>query len=46
LQWDTEFNFTKADSKILKRDILPYFSELEDYETCGEIIKLHKELTM
>jgi hypothetical protein len=46
LEWDTEFNFTKNESFILKRDIMPYFEEIEDYETCGEIISLHKELTI
>lgn len=45
LEWDTEFNFTKNESIILKRDLMPYFEDKEDYETCGDIINLHKELT-
>lgn len=45
LDWDTEFNFTKSESIILKRDIMPFFEEVEDYETCSEIISLHKNLT-
>ncbi len=45
LEWDTEFNFKRQDSIVLTRDILPYFEEIEDYETCDKIIKLHKELT-
>ena len=46
LDWDTEFNFTKKESFILKRDVMPYFEEIEDYETCGEIINLHNQLTI
>lgn len=46
LEWDTEFNFTKKESFILKRDVMPYFEEIEDYETCGEIINLHNQLTI
>lgn len=45
LDWDTEFNFTRNDTIVLKRDILPYFEQIEDYETCDEIIKIYKELT-
>lgn len=45
LEWDTEFNFTKDESIVLKRDLMPYFEETEDYETCSEIIKLDYELT-
>ncbi len=45
LDWDTEFNFTKKDIIVLTRDILPYFEQIEDYETCDKIIKLSKDLT-
>jgi hypothetical protein len=45
LEWDTEFNFKKEESIILKRDLMPYFESNEDYETCSEIISLHKDLT-
>ena len=45
LEWDTEFNFNRNESIVLKRDVIPYFEEKEDYETCGEIINLHKDLT-
>ena len=45
LEWDTEFNFTKEDSIVLKRDIMPYFEDIEDYEMCDNILKLYKELT-
>jgi len=44
LDWDTEFNFTKSESIILKRDMMPYFEKIEDYETCGEICELYKSL--
>jgi hypothetical protein len=46
LEWDTEFNFKKEESIILKRDLMPYFESHEDYETCSEIISLHKDLTI
>lgn len=45
LDWDTEFNFTRKDTIVLTRDILPYFEVIEDYETCDKIIKLSKDLT-
>jgi hypothetical protein len=45
LEWDTEFNFERNETIVLKRDVMPYFEEIEDYETCGEIINLHNELT-
>ena len=45
LEWDTEFKFHKKESIILKRDLIPYFEEIEDYETCIEINNLYKELT-
>ena len=45
LDWDTEFNFNRKETVVLKRDVMPYFEEIEDYETCGEIINLHNELT-
>lgn len=44
LQWDTEFNFNKEESFVLKRDIMPFFEENEKYEICSKIIKLDKEL--
>jgi hypothetical protein len=43
--WDTKFEFKKQDSIVLTRDLIPYFLEIEDYETCDYINKLHKELT-
>ena len=45
LDWDTEFNFTRNDIIVLRRDIMPYFEDVEDYETCDKILKLYKELT-
>lgn len=45
LEWDTEFNFTKNESFVLKRDLMPFFEDNEDYETCSEIISLSKDLT-
>lgn len=45
LEWDTTFNFHKEESIVLKRDLIPFFEEEEDYETCIEIKNLYKELT-
>lgn len=46
ISWRTEFNFNRKESIILTRDIMPYFEEIEDYETCDKIKKLEKELTL
>lgn len=40
--WDTEFSFTKDEAIVLTRDLIPYFQEIEDYETCSEIITLYR----
>ncbi len=45
LEWDTEFTFSKTEANLLLRDVMPYFEQTEDYETCSEIINLHKSLT-
>lgn len=45
LDWDTEFTFKKDETIILTRDVMPYFENMEDYETCSEIILLKKDLT-
>jgi hypothetical protein len=45
LDWDTDFNFNRNETIILKRDVMPFFEEIEDYETCSEILDLHKDLT-
>lgn len=44
MNWDTDFSFTKDQYFVMKRDILPFFEETEDYEMCSRIIKLDKEL--
>jgi hypothetical protein len=44
INWDTEFNFTKNDTIVLKRDVMPYFEQIEDYATCCEIRDLHNVL--
>lgn len=45
VDWDTEFHFHKDESIVLKRDLMPHFEDIEDYETCDEIKNLYKELT-
>lgn len=46
LEWDTDFTFSKNDKQTLIRDVMPYFEQTEDYETCSKIIKLHNDLTI
>lgn len=46
MSWDTEFNFNKEEVIVLKRDLMPYFEDIEDYETCCEIKNLYKDLTI
>lgn len=45
-EWETEFIFDRNNYEILKRDILPFFEKIEDYETCQEINQLHNLLTI
>jgi hypothetical protein len=42
--WDTNFEFKRGDYIVLKRDLMPFFESIEDYETCEQICKLHKDL--
>ena len=45
IEWNTELIFNRDESYILKKDVMPYFEKIEDYETCSEIINLSKSLT-
>jgi hypothetical protein len=40
-EWNTEFKFKRNEYQILKDDLIPYFEECEDYETCLEIKNLY-----
>ena len=42
--WDTELRFKREEIPVLMKDVMPYFEEQEDYEMCGEIKTLYKEL--
>ena len=44
--WETEFNFKRNDYPILKRDLMPFYEQVEDYEMCEKIIKLHEKLVL
>ena len=46
LEWDTEFKFSRTDTIVLTRDILPFFESIEDYEKCSEIKILFEALTI
>lgn len=43
--WGTEFVFKPDDYIILKRDLIPYYETIEDYEMCNKINNLHKHFT-
>ena len=45
MDWTTEFHFYRNESIVLKRDILPYFEKIENYETCQKINNLYVDLT-
>ncbi len=44
-EWKTDFNFHRYDLQPLKKDIMPFFEDIEDYEACSDIINIHKQLT-
>lgn len=45
IEWKTELSFNRGELFLLKKDVMPYFEEIEDYETCSEIISITKNLT-
>lgn len=45
LDWETDLRFQREELIVLKRDIMPYFEQIEDYETCGEICELYTKLS-
>ena len=44
LKWGTDFEYSRTDSIILVRDLLPYFENIEDFETCIEIRDIYNDL--
>lgn len=45
LEWDTEFKFSRNETIVLSRDVIPFFESIEDYEKCAEIKNLYEDLT-
>ena len=45
IDWTTELLFNKNEVDILKKDLMGYFEDIEDYETCSTIISLSNNLT-
>jgi hypothetical protein len=43
LEFETEFCYTKNENFVLTRDLMPYFEQIEDFETCARIRDLSKE---
>lgn len=44
IEWNTELHFNRNEINVLKKDIMPYFEDIEDYEMCSEIINLTKTI--
>ena len=44
-KWDTELVFNRDEHIVLKRDLMPYFEDIEEFEICGEINSFYKEFT-
>lgn len=44
IDWSTDLNFTKHDTIVIKRDLIPYFEQKEDYEMCSNLKELYTEL--
>lgn len=44
LDWGTDFEYSKNDYFILNKHLLPYFENIEDFETCVEIRDLFNDL--
>ena len=45
-KWDTELIFNRDEHIVLKRDLMPFFEDMEEFELCGEIDSLYKEFTL
>ena len=43
-EWDVEYTYSRNNTKVLDEIIIPYFMNIEDYETCTEILQLKKNL--
>lgn len=39
--FDTCFNISREDPELYKDVIIKYFAEIEEYETCGKILKMY-----
>jgi len=46
IDWDTDLTFTLKQSFLLLKDILPFFEEIEEYETCDKIQSLYNEIEL
>jgi len=43
-EWSTDIEFNRTDHIILKRDLIPFYESIEDYEKCMDINKLYNDL--
>lgn len=44
VEWETQLNFNKKEINNLKDELMSYFENIEDYETCSQIISLSNDL--
>jgi len=44
IDWTTELMFNRNEVGILKKDLMEYFEDIEDYETCSTIKYLYRTL--
>jgi len=44
IDWTTEIIFNRNEVGVLKKDLIGYFEEIEDYEMCSKIKYLYKTL--
>ncbi len=46
MDWEVELKYKKEEIIVLKRDLLPFYEKIEDYETCEKLEKLYNELSV
>jgi hypothetical protein len=44
LHWEADLKFSRENSIVLYKEVLPYFELIEDYEICGEINELYNKI--
>lgn len=42
--WESEIKINRSDIDFLIENLIPYFENIEDYETCGKVVELYNNL--